>query len=889
MRIWLRVKALFRRRRLKRELQEELAFHQAMMREKLMRSGAEPTEVQISVRRQFGNEDRWRERLSELWQFRWLENLMRDVNFGARQLRKSPGFTAVALLTLMLGIGANAAVFSLINGLMLRPLPVPHAEELAILRVKPGKYGYAFCTPLFRGLEKRTDIFRNVFAFNWHIFQVRNGSRNEAHGGELVSGQFFQALGVAPQLGRYLTPEDKPGRTDLAVVISDDFWKTWFNQAPDVIGRKLLMDNVWFTVVGVMPQSFIGVETTARPQMYVPLATEPLVDVPFNFLDSGYRNWWLRAGVRMQPGMSIEQANAALRSISSPIIKDAIPDPNRRFGDVTRDAMYIAAMTGTAGYSLLREQFRSPLVVVMVLCGTVLLLACLNLASLLMARAAAREREIATRLAIGATRRRVIQQLLVESMLLALLGTVAGFVAAPFVSHALAALMTNSQPQSAINTSMDIRILLFGAAVTFLCALIIGFVPAVQVSSGSLQEQMKQGSQSVRAGRRHRVLTHVLLASEVALALTLVVGAGLIGTSVLRVYQDGFGFDPHGVLIADLNMDKQPLKGEPLRLFYRDFAGELAHIRGVKSASYTGIIPLSGNSGWDDWNANGKKETLYESLIAPNYFETMRIPLFSGRDFAWTDTASTDPKAILNQAAAKFFFPNGNAVGQIIRDSDGKDAKSYEVIAVVGNTKYDGLRDAPPPMVYRAITQNRLDKPSYTAMLRVEGKPGPIVDAVRDLASRLAPDIPAPIMLTMDRQIDEAINSMRMMAMLSIFFAVCALLVTGIGLYGTLAYSTSRRTSEIGIRMALGAQRGQVAMLVFRENAVVALTGSVAGLVIALLASRALVALLYNTSTRDVPVLVVSALLLAVTASVASLLPALQAARVEPMTAIRHE
>jgi len=888
--IELRAKALFNKRRLQRDLADELAFHQAMLREKFEREDRDLENVPASVHQSFGDAHRWHERLTELWQFRWLENLLRDLSFAARILHKSPGFTSVALLTLILGIGTNAAVFSLVNGLLLRPLPVPHAEELLILRQLPSGFGYSFCIPVFRLLEKRTDVFQDVFAFTNHEFQVRNGNRNESHGGALVSGQFFAGLGVPPQLGRYLNAtDDQPGgaTSGLAAVISDQFWKTWFNHAPDVVGSKLILDNVAFTVVGVMPRSFIGAEITSRPQIYAALAIEPLVDAPFNNTASGYHSWWFRVAARRKPGMSVAQTNAALRAISGPLVQEAIPDSQFRIDYKTQEQLYLSAESGSTGYSFLRKDFRYPLLVVFVLCGAVLLLACLNLASLLLARAAAREREIATRLAIGATRRRVIQQLLVESVLLSFTGTLAGFAVAPLTARFLSFFITNNY--SDLDTSVDIRVLLFAAGIGVLCTLVIGLVPALHASFGSVQTQMRQGAQNLRRARSQRLLGNLMLTAEVALTLIVVIGAGLLGTSLMRVYRTGLGFDGHGLLLVDLDITKQSWKAPAVLQFYCEFADEAARIPGVGNVTYAMPTPFSGSTSWDDWYSNSKKQTLYASSIAPDYFQTMRIPLLTGRDFAWADTYVTPLKVVLNQAAAQYFFPIADPVGQQIRDSDGKNAKTYEVIGVVGNTKYADLREAVRPMVYKPLTQDDLKTPVYTFVLRISGKPGPAIDAIRNLTVRLAPGAPEPNFLTMDRQINEAISSMRMIVMLAVFFAICALLVTAIGLYGTLAYSTSRRTSEIGIRMALGAQRKQVVWLVFRENAIVAVIGSLAGMGVALLASRALTTLLYNTSSHDLPVMLLSVAALGAIACIASLLPALHAAHIEPIEAIRYE
>jgi predicted permease len=385
------------------------------------------------------------------------------------------------------------------------------------------------------------------------------------------------------------------------------------------------------------------------------------------------------------------------------------------------------------------------------------------------------------------------------------------------------------------------------------------------------------------------VLPKAMMAAEVGLALMLAVGAGLLSTSLVRLYRTDIGFDPKGLVNIKLNTDKQALDGEALVGLYKQYGETLSHQPGVRSVSFARMVPLS-NMEWDeDYKvAGGSAHNARVNQVAPAYFQTMRIPLLDGRDYRWTDTPTTGLKIILNQAAAKLFFPGRSALGQSILSDP--DKVSYEVIAVVGDAKYDDLRTPAPPTGYLPITQNRLKgKPSYTAVVRVDGPAGPLAGAARSIAAQKAPDIPAPVMRTMESVIDASISSERVMALLSVFFAACALLVTGIGLYGTLAYATARRTSEIGIRMALGARRAQVVRMVFRENSIVAVVGSAVGLVAAALASRALASFLYSTSARDPWVMVVAVAAVVVIASAASLLPALRAARIEPMAAIRHE
>jgi predicted permease len=885
----LRMKALFHKRRVNREMADELEFHQSMLREKMSRQGLTKAEADEAARRTFGDVGRWHERLRELWQFRGLENLLRDIAFSARLLKKSPGFTAVALLTLAIGVGANTAIFSLIDGLLLRPLPVPHSDQLVVLQIHEGdpEPVYNFSSPIFRGLERQHKIFSDVFAYFGAPLQVHGRTGNEEIHGVMVSGQFFRALQTPPLIGRYLTPADDQtgGNSEgFAVVISQHFWQRWFNRAPDVIGRKLIIANIPFTVVGVMPKRFIGVDPTQRPEIYVPLSTEPILDAPYNMTGGGIHANWLRVMGRLRTGVSLQQANAALLPLSMPIVREQVSDASW-IADAENTHFHFVAEPGANGFTYARIVFRKPLMAMFAMCAGILLLACLNLASLLMARSAARERELATRLALGATRRRLIQQLLVESLLIAVMGTAAGIAVSPAVSQTLAAMMPSA---GYIDTSIDTRVFLFAAAMALLATLLIGLVPALQATAGNLNDHIKNDRRSRPAHARQRMIPRVLMASEVALALVLVAGAGLLATSLVRLYRTGLGFDPKGLVNVSFNMDKQPLEGDALMQLYQTLTSGLRHLPGVKSVSWEYIQPLIGMTETGDYQtpfSKGDRE-IYINPVAPEYFATMRIPMLAGRDFQWTDTKATGKKVILNQAAAKTLFPGQNAIGQHVLD---KEKGLLEVIAVVGDARSYSIQRAAPAGAYVPVTQIEWKKISYTAVVRIDGPVAPLASAARSLAARLAPTIPAPVIMTMDTVINDSISSQRMMALLSLFFAGCALLIAAIGLYGTLAYATARRTSEIGIRMALGAQRVQVLATVFRENARVAVAGCIAGLVAAILASRVLASFLYEISPHNPWVLLASIGILLAIAAVASLIPALRAARIDPVIAIRCE
>jgi len=885
--------ALFRRQKLDEELDEELQSHIAFAFEENLARGLSEDEARRAALVKFGGVTQTREKYRVRRGVPFLEQMARDVRFGLRQLRRSPGFAVTAILTLALGLGANTAVFSLINGLMLRPLPVPHADELAVVHFSDDDSPFnSFCAPLFRALEKRHDAFQAVAAYSNRKFEVRGSSGNVEVPGELVSGEFFQALQTPPLLGRALTPQDDQpggGATGFGVVISEGFWRSWFNGAPDVVGRRLTIANAAFTVVGVMPKRFIGADPLHRPEIYATLWADPVIDAPYNNIAGGYHSWWLEVIARRNPGVALEQANAALRAASNPVLDEAIPDPKWIRDERARHFQFYAE-PGSKGYLYLRRQFRKPLLAVSTLCVAILLLTCLNLASLLMARSAARERELATRLALGATRRRLIRQLLVESLLIAVMGTLAGMAAAPMVSRSLVAfVLGNDERNGTLDTSLDLRVFLFAALTAVVAALLIGLVPALRATSQNLSEQIKNGSLARTPREQRRWLPRVLMGLEVALALMLVVGAGLLGTSLTRLYRTGLGFDPKGVVNLNLEMGKQSRDGEALFRWYRDFGDALSHLPGVKSASFVSNIPLSGSTwtfGIHKVSSSAEEQMMYMNAVAPGYFQTMRIPMVNGRDFQWSDMPATGQKMILNRSAAKLLFPEQEAIGKIVNDWKNRP---YQVIGVVADTRYASIQKEEPAGGYVPIAQVEGNKPSYTAVVRLEGPAGPFASAARTLAARMAPEIPPPTMTKMSTILDASIGEERMMAMLAAFFAGCALLVTAIGLYGTLAYATARRTSEIGIRMALGARRAQVVGMVFRENAWIALVGALAGLGAALLASRMLASFLYGTSVRDPWVMAVSVAALTAIACAASLVPAVRAARIEPMTALRAE
>jgi predicted permease len=599
--------------------------------------------------------------------------------------------------------------------------------------------------------------------------------------------------------------------------------------------------------------------------------------------------WWLSVMARLAPGATVEQASSQVSAGTNAILHQSVQDEGWIKRMQERHIGFVAER-GSTGFTYIRLRFRRPLMAVFAMCGGILLLACLNLASLLMARGTARQRELATRMALGASRGRLIQQLLIEGLLLGVGGTAAGLAMAPAVGRLLVAVLLSGQRSAHLDTSLDWRVFMLAAAAAIFATLLFALVPAIKATSRNLIDRIKDGQHATLTQERGGILPRILLSVEVGLALILVVGAGLVATSLARIYGDSDGFDQRGLQNVAFSLEKAGLTNDALITFYREMGERLRQLPGVTGVSFELMTPLQGLQ-WDEDFADtmGTNHDTYINTVAPGYFSTMRIPVIAGREFMDGDTPSSGLKLILNQTAAHQLFPHDNAVGRTIRHDEGKGIAGYEVVGIVGDAKYSDIRSAPPATAYFAMTQDKDKQSSYSAVVRTNMAAGSLSGVVRAITTQLAPQIPAPEVTSMEKIIDDALGAERMMTLLAVFFAVCALVVTAIGLYGTLSYATARRTVEIGIRMALGARRRQVAAMVFGQNLWVVMGGTVVGLAAALLATRALASFLFLTSARDPWVIAVSICALALTACAASLLPALRAARIEPMSAIRCE
>lgn len=608
----LRLQKLGGRKQLDQDIEDELAFHVAMREEKKVCDGLNPPTAQMEARRELGGIEKWKEALRDVRRPRLLENFFSDVSLAVRLLRKSPAFTLVALGTLTLAIGANTAVFTLLDTLMLKPLPVPQADRLTLWRVEPTNdsrpSSYSFSYGIFRDLERHSAGFSDVFAFSRREFELRTETGTQKVPGTFVSGHYFSALGVPPAKGRWIGPaDDQPGggKSGPAVVISDRFWKMHFNGDAHIIGREVTLNHLACTVVGTMPPNFFGAEVGQRPDVYVPVTLEPQMDAPFNLVAAGYRAWWLQVGARLREGASLTEANAMLQVRSKNVFAAEVPDSNWSFDGVKRPNLYVTAEEGATGFCDARFRFRKPLLIIMALVVLVLCVACLNLASLLMARSATRERELATRSALGAGRGRLLQQLFTESLLLAGMATVLGFVTSLLFSHLLVGFLTRPRDTASFDVTPDIRVFAFVAAAAGLSAVLIGIIPALKATGQRLQGALKEGEASVHGAKRRYLWPRLLTGSEIALASLLVTGAGLLDYSLVLLHTTSLGFQAQGVTVLSPDASKQQRNGEALFQLYQEFAAEVSRLPDVKDVSYTFFVPLSGGQMFGNFTASG--------------------------------------------------------------------------------------------------------------------------------------------------------------------------------------------------------------------------------------------------------------------------------------------
>jgi predicted permease len=888
----------FRKRDRDKELNEEIQAHLTLAAHEEMESGKKSRDAQTAARRELGNEGRVRELTREMWGWRWLENLAQDVRYGLRILRRSPGVTAVAILSLALGIGANTAIFSLLNAVVLRMLPVQEPERLVrILRDAPG-YNEpvgSFTNPIWEQVRDQQDVFNGAFAWSDRQFDLTQGGESHFADGVYVSGDYFAALGVRPSAGRLLETSDDRRGCPGAAVLSYGFWQQQYGGAESAIGGIIRLNGNSFPIVGVSEQNFFGTDVGKRFDVAIPICSEAVMDSRRAMLDER-AGWWLSIMGRLKPDLTPERAESRLKVLAPQIYGAVVPpdypdEAQKRFRKLT-----FAIRPGANGISGLRRQYSRPLAILMVVAGFVLLIACANIASLMLARAATRRKELAVRLAVGASRSRLIRQLLTECLILSGAGALLGILFARWGASLLVRFISTSRDTVFLDLSIDTRMLAFTLAIAFACALLFGVLPAFRSTKVSLADSMKGGEGEHSERRKSFSGIRWVVASQVALSLVLLVSAGLFIATFRNLVTRDIGFERSNVLIVQTNMQKSGIP-EANRAGAIDLILERVRaIPGVKSASQSVMTPVS-NFQWDSFiYAVGEKEQKGNdadamfNYISPGYFQTLRQPILAGRDFDSHDTANSPKVAIVNRALARKFFNSDDPVGKSFTIDAGRKGRSapIEIIGITKDAAYSDMREEFPPTAFFPITQIDEDAGSPHFEIHTNAGFSGLTESIRGIVADVNPGISLQFK-TLEQQVNDSVAQERLLATLSGFFGGLALLLAVIGLYGVLAYLVTQRQKEIGIRMALGAASGSILRLVLRDVAILLAVGIAAGSLIALATTRYAQKLLFGLAPRDLTTLAMAAGVLAIVALIAGYLPARRASRVDPMTVLRNE
>jgi predicted permease len=832
-----------------------------------------------------------------------MRNLFRDLLYGVRMLRKSPGFTAVAVLTLALGIGANTAIFQLIDAVRLRALPVEDPRELVGVRLADMSKARGMFTSdypivtngIWEQVRDRQGAFEGVFAWGMDTLNLARGGEARFARAMWVSGDFFGTLGVRPALGRVLGPEDdRKGCGAGAAVVSHAFWKREFGGDPGVVGRGLSLDGRPFEVVGVTPASFYGMEVGRYFDVAVPLCAEPLVNGEQSMLNNG-TGWWLTVMGRLRPGWTEERAAAHLASISPGVFEASLPANYPPDSVKAYREFKLTTFPAASGVSDLRDNYENPLWLLLAVAGTVLLIACANLANLLLARATAREREIATRLALGASRWRLVRQLLTESMLLAALGAACGALLAQYLSEILVSLLSTERNPLFVSLDLDWRVLAFSVAAAVLTCALFGLAPALRATRVSPGAAMKAAGRGLTASRERFGLRRALVISQVALSLVLVAGALLFSRSLSKLATQDAGLRREGILVTRVGLTRLKLPAERRLAFKNELLERLRALPGVEAASDANILPLSGvgwnNEVWLDGADAGRKQSTYFSRVSPDYFKTMGVTLLSGRDFNPGDAPNAPKVAVVNESFARLLTNGENPVGRRFRvERTASDPETaYEIVGLVKDAKYRDLREGFEPVAFIASSQAARQSEGAQFLIRSSTvSPAALAPSVKQAIGEVSPDIEIVFRVFKD-EVASSILRERLMATLSGSFGLLALVLACVGLYGVMSYGVAGRTNEIGIRMALGARGRDVLWLILREAALLVGVGVAVGLPAALAAARLAAGLLYGVTPADPVSVSLAVLLLFAVAALACYLPARRATKVDPMVALRYE
>ncbi len=830
--------------------------------------------------------------------------MLNDLNFGIRMLLKNPAFTVVAVLSLALGIGANTAIFQVLNAVRLKTLPIQNAGEVAQIRMREhdveltrgnkGMMRYGPITnPLWEKVRDGQQGFSTIGAWGIGGFNLAQGGEVRPARGLWVSGNFFNVLGVNPQLGRtFNEADDQRGCNTPGVVISHGFWQSEFGGAPDVIGRKLTLSDHQLDVIGVTPASFFGLEVGKSFDVAVPICADPIFLGANSRLDSGI-SWWLMPIGRLRPGWTVGQASAQLSSMSTALFQETLPSnyPAVSVNDYLNSKLEV--VDGSSGYSILRQNYERPLWVLLIIAGLVLLITCANLANLLLARGSAREREMAVRQAVGASRLRILRQLLIENVVLAAIGTAIGAGLAQPLTQLLVASIGTTNNIVFLDVSPDFRVLAFAAGVAFLTCIFFGLAPAVRATRISPGAAMKAAGRGLTAGRERFSLRRGLVVFQVAVSLVLVAGAFLFSRSLNKLLNLDAGFNQNNLLISSVGFNRLKIEPEQRLAFRAELIERIKNVPGVDDVAEMDTYPLTGggrgNNVWLEGKTSESQVGSSFNRVGVDYLKTLQIPLVAGRSFATSDSINAPPVAIINQTLARQ-LNEANPVGKrlIVEATPGDPETSFEIIGIVRDAKFEDLREEDLPVVYLASAQDQYPSLARRYLVRSNLPPAELSASIKRnlMQFNSGLDVNFQLFRTM---VQESLLRERLMAQLSGFFGVLALLLASIGLYGLLSYAVASRTNEIGIRMALGAQTRDVVSLILKESLVLVLIGVGVGVPVVLYVVRFAESLLFELSPTDPVSLIGAGLVLLLVAVFAAYLPARRATKVDPLVALRYE
>jgi putative ABC transport system permease protein len=889
-----------RRARWDDERARELESHLQIETDTNIARGMPPDDARHAAMRKLGNPTLVREDIYQMNTINLIDAAWRDLRYGIRLLRLNPSFALVAILSLALGIGANTAIFQLLDAVRIRTLPVADPARLFEVRIgetpngRTGRFMGSFpmlTYPLFEQIAARQEAFDGLAASGSLTFNMATRGEARYARGMWVNGDFFSTLGIEPFRGRLLArSDDVRGCQSPAAVVSYAFWQRDLGGEASAIGRPLVLDGHSYEVVGITPPSFFGVEVGRAFDVAVPLCAEPL-SRPESGLDKP-DTWFLGLFGRLKPGWTVERANAQLAAISPAAFQATLPPKYRPEDSRNYLAFKLTARPAGTGLSRLRRDYETPLWLLLATTGLVLAIACANLANLMLARATAREREIAVRLAIGASRGRVVRQLLAESLVLSVLGAAVGLLVAQWMSGFLLSLLRTESNRLFVDLATDWRVFAFTGALAVATCLIVGVTPAIRATSTTPGAALKLGGRASTDAHQRFGLRRGLVVVQVALSLVLVVGALLFVRSFRNLVSVDAGFRQAGILSVDVDLRRAGIPVEARRAAFDDLIARLRAIPGIDAVAEAFIVPMSG-SGWNNrivLNGAARKENVNFNAVGPGYFRTLATPMLTGRDFDARDTVASRKVAIVTERFAKTFFDGANPVGRTfqIEEGAGVERPVYEIVALVKDTKYFQLREDFVPIAFLAATQQKDLDPDVQVVVR---SGAPLSAVTGGMNATIAAAIPSATfeIRTMQSMVRDSLMRERLMAMLSGFFGLLAALLATIGLYGVMSYMVERRRSEIGIRIALGADRQSVVAMIMREAATLLALGLIVGALASFGAARWAASLLFGLAPGDPTTLAAAAVALSAVAMLASYIPAWRASRLEPTIALREE